>query len=51
MKITQEALTCILNDKDELVAVTRRNGHVVTYLAKEVNSDQHTKLLEEIAKK
>lgn len=49
MKILELGLTAIVNDKDELVAVSRKNGHVITYLCKEVNNDQFTKLLESLA--
>lgn len=48
MKILELGLTAIVNDKDELIAVTRRNGHVITYLCKEANNDQFTKLLEQL---
>lgn len=50
MQVVQEPLTCILTDAGELVAIARRNGHVLMYEAREMDSSRHTKLLEELAK-
>lgn len=46
MKVQEEAVTCVLNDKDELVAVARRNGHVTFYDTKEMGIDKVTKMLQ-----
>ncbi len=52
MKISEnESLVSVLDDKGELIAVSRKNGHILTYLCKEVNMTEYTKLLTSIAAK
>lgn len=52
MKISEsETITAILNEKNELIAVTHKNGHITTYICKAVNMTEHTKLLTALASK